>query len=375
MNFDFSDEQNVLRAELRRFLVKESPLAEARRVIDNGTSHNQAVWQGLAGLGATALMLPEDCGGIGLGALELCVLAEEVGRQLSPVPLASTLYLAAQALLLGASPAQQQRWLPRVARGDAATLAAPLDARPAAAAELPRFDGQALHGSAPLVADGQSAAFAVVLAHDAQQQPLFVVADLTQGVQRRRLAVLDPSKPYTELRFEAAPAEAFDACADARALLQRVRDRAAILLAFEQLGGADAALEMAAAYARERKAFGRAIGSYQGIKHKLADLYTANQMARAHGYYGAWALAADAAAGSQASPELAAAAAGARVAATRAFSLAAQENIQTHGGMGYTWELDCHLFYRRARQSAVMLGNVHEWRERLVQQLESRLAA
>ena len=374
MNFDFSDDQNVLRDEVRKFLVKESPVSAARRVIDERGTHAEAAWQGLAGLGATALMLPEACGGIGLGALELCVVAEEVGRQLGALPLASTLYLASQALLLGASPEQQQRWLPRIARGDIATLAAPLDDE-LAGAVLPRFDGQALHGVAPLVADGGCAALAAVLAQGNDGQPVFVIADLTQQVSHRKLATLDPAKPFAELSFNATPAEALNGGTDALALLARVRDRAAILLAFEQLGGADAALEMAAAYARERKAFGRTIGSYQGIKHKLADIYTANQMARAHCYYGAWALAADAANPAEPAPELAMAAAAARVAATQAYSLAAQENIQTHGGMGYTWELDCHLHYRRARQLAVMLGNVHAWREQLAAGLEARLAA
>ena len=374
MNFDFSDDQNVLRGEVRRFLVKESPVSAARRVIDTGGTHAEAAWQGLAGLGVTALMLPEASGGIGLGALELCVVAEEVGRQLGALPLASTLYLAGQALLLGASAAQQQRWLPRIARGDIATLAAPLDGE-LARITLPRFDGRALHGVAPLVMDGGCAALAVVLAQGTGGQPVFVVVELAQRVSRRALATLDPAKPFAELTFDATPAEALDACSDALVLLERVRNRAALLLAFEQLGGADTALEMATAYARERKAFGRTIGSYQGIKHKLADLYTANQMARAHCYYGAWALAADSSHPAESAPELALAAASARVAATQAYSLAAQENIQVHGGMGCTWELDCHLHYRRARQLAVALGNVHAWREGVAAELEARLDA
>ena len=153
MNFDFSDDQNVLRDEVRKFLVKESPVSEARAVIDSGGTHADTAWQGLAGLGVTALMLPESCGGIGLGALELCVVAEEVGRQLGALPLASTLYLAGQTLLLGASTAQQTRWLPRIARGEVATLAAPLDGELAGAA-LRRFAGETLRGAAPLVMDG-----------------------------------------------------------------------------------------------------------------------------------------------------------------------------------------------------------------------------
>jgi alkylation response protein AidB-like acyl-CoA dehydrogenase len=374
MNFDFSDDQNLLRNEVRKYLIKESPVSVARCVIDEGATHAADVWQGLSGLGVTTLMLPESCGGIGLGAMELCVVAEEVGRQLAAVPLSSTLYFASQAILLGASEAQQQRWLPRVAQGAIATLFAPHD-QEHDETPLPVFDGELLTGTAPLVLDGGCAAFAVVLARNLQGQPCLVLVELTNQVRRRPLKTIDPAKPCCALDFLSAHAQALDAVAPGAAtmnLLSRVRHRAAILLAFEQLGGADAALEMAVAYARERKAFGRTIGSYQGIKHKLADIYTQNQLARAHCYYGAWALTADAAS-SGGAPELALAAASARVAATEAYSLAAQENIQVHGGMGYTWELDCHLHYRRARQLAVLLGNVHVWRETVASELETKL--
>jgi len=373
MNFDFSDEQNALRDAVRKYLSRESPLSLSRQIMEQQASYATSVWQGLVDLGVTSLMLPEPCGGVGLGALELCVVAEEVGRQLSPVPLCSTLYLATQALLIGASDAQQKIWLSRVAKGQVAAFAAPLGGE-ADVAELPSFDGQSLTGSVPLVADGMAAQWAVVLAQDVRQQPVWVVSALDTGVTRHALATLDAAKPYARMEFAATPAQALDGCTDAMALLTRVRERAAILLAFEQVGAADAALEMAAAYARERKAFGRTIGSYQGIKHKLADRFTANQMARAHCYYGAWALAADAALPGGA-PELPAAAAAARISASQALTLMAQENLHTHGGMGYTWELDCHLFYRRARQQSVQLGNEHVWRERLAAELQARLDA
>jgi alkylation response protein AidB-like acyl-CoA dehydrogenase len=373
MNFDFSDEQQMLRDEVRKFLVKESPLKAAREVLEQGGTHSERVWAGLAGLGATALMLPEDCGGAGLGALELCVVAEEIGRQLSPVPLASTLYLAVQAVLLGGSAAQRRRWLAPVAEGAIGAFAAPLDGAIDVSA-LPRFDGARLTGAVPLVADGACAQWAVLLAADAGGRPVWVVSALGAGLTRQHLATLDPSKPLAAWQFDATPAEALEAAHDPAALLARVRDRAAVLLAFEQLGAADAALEMAAAYARERRAFGRTIGSYQGIKHKLADLYNANQLARVHCYYGAWALAADAAM-PEGAPELPAAAAAARVTASQAATQAAHEGLHVHGGMGYTWVVDCHLFLRRARQQAVLLGHEHAWREQLAAALEARLAA
>lgn len=364
MNFDFSEDQHALREQVRKFMVGQSPVSAARQVMDQGLSHAQAVWDGLQTIGATALMLPEDCGGAGLDALELCVVAEEAGRQLAAVPLASTLYCVTQSLLLGASPTMQKTWLSRIAQGEIACMGAPLDPQ-SRAPSLPRFDGHSLTGTLPLVADGGSAAFAVVLACAHDGTPVWVVADLGPQVQRSALHTLDPSKPYCRLEFAQAPAQALDAGVHWESLLVRVRQRAAILLAFEQLGGADAALEMAAHYARERKAFGRAIGSYQGIKHKLADMYTANQLARVHCYYGAWALDADARSGADGDSALGIAAAAARVSATQAYSLAAQENLQTHGGMGYTWDSDCHLHYRRARHHALVLGSVHHWREQL----------
>ena len=364
MNFDFSEDQHALREQVRKFMVGQSPVSAARQVMDQGLSHAQAVWDGLQTIGATALMLPEDCGGAGLDAMELCVVAEEAGRQLAAVPLASTLYCVTQSLLLGASPTMQKAWLSRIAQGEIACMGAPLDPQ-SRARSLPRFDGHSLTGTLPLVADGGSAAFAVVLACAHDGTPVWVVADLGPQVARSALHTLDPSKPYCRLDFAQAPAYALDAGVHWESLLVRVRQRAAILLAFEQLGGADAALEMAAHYARERKAFGRAIGSYQGIKHKLADMYTANQLARVHCYYGAWALDADARSGADGDSALGIAAAAARVSATQAYSLAAQENLQTHGGMGYTWDSDCHLHYRRARHHALVLGSVHHWREQL----------
>ncbi|MFN9506105.1 MAG: acyl-CoA dehydrogenase [Rubrivivax sp.] len=372
MNFDFSDEQNLWREQLRRFLVKESPLTAARRVMEQGGSHDAAVWQGLADLGVTSLMLPAECGGIGLGAMELCVVAEEAGRQLCPVPLASTLYLAMQAVLLGSSATQQQRWLSRQAQGEVATLAGPVDGE-LDAGRLPRWDGARLSGEVSPVADGAIAAWAVVLACDSGGALCWVLARLDDpSVARRPLDTLDPTRPFAALVFTDSPAEPLDAVGDPRALLQRVRARAAVLLAFEQLGAADAALDMACAYARERKAFGRTIGSYQGIKHKLVDIYTANQLARAHCYYGAWALATDAASHA-AAPELPAAAAAARVAASQALTLAAQESIHVHGGMGVTWELDAHLYLRRARAQSAWLGHVHHWREVMACELEYQL--
>jgi alkylation response protein AidB-like acyl-CoA dehydrogenase len=362
MNFDFTDDQKTLRDSVRKFLQNESPLAVAREVLEQKQSHSEHVWSGLQEMGVTSLMLPDSCGGFGLGALDLCVVAEEIGRQLTPVPLSSTLYLAAQALLLGSDETQQVQWLTRISEGAIATMAAPLDGKNT---PLPYFDGSVLNGKVPLVPDAMSSEFVVVLAQDSHEQAIWVVSDLNEKTQRKALTTLDESRPFGELSFNDAPAQALNQVDDAYALLEKVRNRAAILFAFEQIGGSDAITEISVEYAKERKTFGRVIGSYQGIKHKLADIYTGNQMARAHCYYGAWALDTD-------GPELAIAAAAVRVSACRAFNYAAQESIQVHGGMGYTWELDCHLFYRRTRQLSLILGSESQWNERVAKELEHK---
>jgi len=188
------------------------------------------------------------------------------------------------------------------------------------------------------------------------------------GVVREPLKTLDPTRDAAKLTFSGAKAERLGGAGEGLNLLEQILDRAAILLAFEQTGGADRSLEMAKDYALERYAFGRTIASYQAIKHKLADMYVKNELARSNAYYGAWALNTDAS-------ELPIAASAARIAASEAFWFASKENIQTHGGIGFTWQMDCHFYYRRSRQLSLVAGAPRVWKERLVSHLERRNAA
>ena len=188
------------------------------------------------------------------------------------------------------------------------------------------------------------------------------------GVTAEPVTVLDPSRGAARIGFDRAPAEPLGDGGDGGATLARIEERAAVLVAFEQLGGAERCLEMARDYALQRFAFGRPIGGYQAIKHKLADVYVRIAIARANAYYGAWALSTDA-------PELPVAAASARIAGAAAYWLASKENIQTHGGIGVTWEADCHLFYRRARHRGLLPVAPAVWKRRLVDLLEAREAA
>jgi acyl-CoA dehydrogenase len=217
--------------------------------------------------------------------------------------------------------------------------------------------------AAASVADGGIAHIAIVAARDETGEIAFFLAELA-NVPKRTLTTLDPSRNHARLDLDGVAAEKLGE-AGGWASVQTLLDRAAIPMAFEQVGGADASLQMARGYAMERFAFGRPIGSFQAIKHKLADMYVAVELARSNAYYGAWALTAG-------SSEVPMAAATARVSATEAFHLASKENIQTHGGIGFTWAVDCHLFYRRSKNLALALGGPPFWKHRLVELLETK---
>jgi alkylation response protein AidB-like acyl-CoA dehydrogenase len=371
MDFDFSDDQKFLKSEARKFLEARCPVSVVRGVLDDpNRSYDADLWRAIAGQGWLGAAIPEDFGGLGLGGVELCAIAEEMGRALAPVPFASTVYFVSEALLLAGSEAQKNQWLPKIAAGEVIGCFATSE-RPGPLGESQaqaRVEFGRLSGSKAPVTDGDIADLAVVLARDGAGPGLFLVALGEGAVRRETLTTLDPTRGAARLVFDGAPAERLGEPGEGIALAQAVMDRAAVLLAFEQVGGADRALEMAKAYALERYAFGRPIGSYQAIKHKLADVYIKNELARSNAYFGAWALATGAA-------ELPVAAAAARVAASEAFWFAAKESLQTHGGMGYTWAVDCHLFYRRAQQLGLVAGGTKAWKERLVSQLERRNAA
>jgi alkylation response protein AidB-like acyl-CoA dehydrogenase len=372
MNFDYSDDQKFLKSEARKFLDAQCTAERVRKVLnDDAVSYDKDLWRQVAEQGWLGAAIPEPYNGLGLGHIELCAIAEELGRVVAPIPFASTVYFLAEALLAHGSEAQKAQYLPKIAAGDLigcfATAEGPGPVSPGTVQA--RVEAGGLTGTKIPVTDGDVADLAIVLAKEAGRGGLYLV-DLTgAGVTRETLKTLDPTRSVARLTFAGAPAERLgEAGDDGFVLAEGVMDRAAVLLAFEQLGGADRSLDMARGYALERFAFGRQIGSYQAIKHKLADVYVKNELARSNAYYGAWALNAGAA-------ELPLAAAAARVAASEAFWFAAKENVQTHGGMGFTWEVDCHLYYRRSRQLALVAGAPKVWKERLVSHLERRNAA
>ena len=378
MDFDFSPEQQQLKVQARRYLGDHCDRPALRAVLDGPAAFDAKLWQGLAAQGYLGAAIPEAYGGLGAGYLELCVIAEELGRALAPVPFSSSIALAAELLLRAGSEDQKRRWLPLLASGQKiGTLALTERAGLSTAASITCSvsDGQ-LSGLKLPVADGDIADFAVVAAQDSSRgvappggapaTSLFLVDLNSVGVQREAVPSIDPTRSQARIRFSQVEAEPLGASGAGSQILAEVFDRAAVLIAFEQLGGADRALEAACGYAQERFAFGRAIGSLQAIKHMLADMYVAATLARSNAYYGAWALSTGAA-------ELPEAAATARVSATQAYLHCARNNIQVHGGMGFTWEFDCHLHYRRANLLALTLGSVSSWEDLLIERLQRHL--
>ncbi len=375
MNFDFSDDQKLLKEQARKFLAEKCPSKAVRAVLEGEQGHDRALWQAIAEMGWLGTIIPETYGGLGLGYLELCVVAEELGRVLASVPFSSTVYLFAEALLAAGSEEQKSRLLPKIAEGALIGAFARAEGPGAVTPKSIRtsFRSGKLSGTKTAVADGMDADFAVVLARTSDEPGEralgLVLVDLkAAGVTRRAQDSIDPSRKHAEIIFTDAPAEPLGKPGEGWSNASRVLDRAAIMTAFEQVGAADVCLAMAKDYALNRYAFGRPIASYQAIKHKLADMYVNNELARSNAYYGAWALSTEA-------PELPLAAAAARVSATQAFDYAAKENIQTHGGVGFTWEFDCHLYYKRSRELALSLGPQRLWKDKLVSALERANAA
>ncbi|MBY9068099.1 acyl-CoA/acyl-ACP dehydrogenase [Hyphomonas sp. WL0036] len=367
MNLDFSDEQKQLREQVRRFLSENCTSETVRTILEGPESYDRKLYQGLAELGVLGAAIPEEYGGVGLGHLELCVVAEELGRVLAPVPVSSSIYLVAEFLLLAGSEAQKQAWLPKLAAAEAvgAFAFAEGQGRVTPAKIKASVSGGKLSGVKSPVADGDVADVAVVAAKNEKGQVSLYLVDLSgKGVSRTTLDTLDPTRGQAALTFDGAAAELLGGEGDGWNIASQVMDRAAVLMAFEQVGGADRALEIARDYALERMAFGRPIGSFQGIKHMLADMYVSATLARSNCYYGAWALNSGAA-------EFPVAAATARVSATTAFQHCAKNNIQVHGGMGFTWAFDCHLYYRRSNALALALGSLSTWESLLIERMSA----
>jgi alkylation response protein AidB-like acyl-CoA dehydrogenase len=367
MNFDFSEEQKLLQQTARDYLAEHSPLSVCRHVLEtDGMSYSETLWAGAAELGWLGTAIPEEYGGAGFGHLELALVAEEVGRALAPIPFSSSVYVFSEAILDAGSERQREELLPKLTAGRAIGTYA-FSEKPGhndVEGVVATFEGGLLNGVKLPVPDGDIADYALVASRSGGALALVVVDLNGDGVTREALQSIDPSRSLSRITFSNAVAEPLGSGGDASALAARILDRAAALMAFEQLGAATHAFEITREFTLDRYAFGRPIASFQAIKHRLADLWCEIELARSNCYYAAWALANDA-------PELGVASASARISASEAFHLATVEMIQMHGGVGYTWEYDCHLFYRRAQLLSAALGSPSAWRDRLIERVTS----
>jgi alkylation response protein AidB-like acyl-CoA dehydrogenase len=376
MEFAFSDEQDQFRAVVRRFLADKSPTAAVRRLMETEAGYDAAVWTQLArDLALTGIDIPEDYGGAGFGPVELGIAMEEQGRALLCAPFFSTCVLAAGAIARAASAEQQSQLLPRIASGELRAALAVTepngrwDAGGVCAIATAGADGWRIDGTKSYVVDGATAQLLVVVARAPDSTgesglSFFVVDPDSPGVTRTPLTTLDPTRKQARIELHRTPAQLLgEAGAGARPLAQTF-DHAAIALANEMVGGAQRLLDSAVEYAKVRVQFGRPIGSFQAIKHKCADMLLDVELAKSAAYFAAQAEAAG-------DPETASLAALAKAAAADAYVRAAANTIQIHGGTGFTWDHDTHLWFKRAKSSEVLLGDPNHHRELMLQRMEA----
>ena len=369
MSMTFSPEQEELRTSVRRFLEQKSKSADVRRLMETDEGYDPAVWSQMAEqLGLQGLALPEEHGGSGYGFIEQIVVLEEMGRALLCAPYFSSVVLAGTALVESGDEAAQKDLLPGIADGSSiATLAwvekpSSWGVEGIAATAKRAGDGYTIDGAKTLVLDGHTAGLILVVAQADGGPSLFAVDATAEGLKRRKLETLDMTRKAAALEFAGVKARLIGNEGDAAGILERTLRIAAVALAAEQVGAAQKCLEASVDYAKLRVQFGRPIGSFQGIKHKCADMLLEVESAKSAAYYAAWAIA-------DGTDEVPVVVPLAKAYCSDAFANAAADNIQIHGGIGFTWEHDAHLFYRRAKSSEQFLGSASEHRDALTQAL------
>ncbi len=369
MNFAFSDEQEELRAAVRRFLAEKSPETEVRRLMDTTEGYDPAVWSQMADqLGLQSLTIPEEFGGSGFTYVELLVVLEEMGAALLCAPFFSSVALGANALLTSGDDEAKKSYLPGIASGETiATLAitednGKWDFSGIECRAQEKDDGWVLNGHKMFVLDGHVANLIVVAARSAKGVSLFAVQGDAAGLTRTPLPTMDQTRKQARLEFSDTPAALIGTDGGAEAGLTKTLDLAAVALAAEQVGGAQHVLDASVEYAKTRIQFGRPIGSFQAIKHKCADMLLEVESAKSAAYYAAWAAAED-------SDELPVVASLAKSYCSEAYFHSAAENIQIHGGIGFTWEHPAHLYFKRAKSSELLLGDPSYHRELLAQRI------
>ena len=375
MSFSFTDEQTEFRSILRRFLAEKSPTTEVRRLMETEDGYDPDVWRQLSqDLGVTAIHIPEEYGGQGFGFVELAIVLEEMGRSLLCAPYFSTVVMAATAILNAGDEEQKRALLPPISAGEnRAALAfteenGRWDSAGMAMTAKAVEDGYQLDGVKSFVLDGHTAELIVVLARapgTAGDNGLsfFIVAGDADGLSRKRLQGVDDTRKLARLEFNGVSAQLLGSEGAAAAPLTKTLDQAVTCLANEMVGGAEALREQALDYAQLRMQFGRTIASFQTMKHKSADMLIDVELAKSAAYYAAAAADGDHDGGE----ELGAIASLAKAGAAEAYMQTAIHTIQIHGGIGFTWDNDTHLWFKRAKSSEVFLGDPSYHRELMLQ--------
>lgn len=352
MEFGLSESQQFLKDSARKFFAGECPSAEMRRLMETDTAYDAGLWSKLAEQGYTGIIFPEEYGGVGLGKVELMLLMEEAGRALLPGPFFSTVVLAGSVLEAVGNPAQKEKYLAPICRGEVrATVALvevggrwnPRDM------QLNATSGK-LNGEKLFVSDAAIADFLVVIASNG----VFVVDSKAHGLKISSMSGMDLTRKLYRVEFNSIPAEQIGGTAK----LPRAFDIATVALAAELVGGMQRILDISVEYAKTRKQFGKPIGMFQAVQHQCADMYLETESARSAVYYAGWAL-------EEKSPDAATAVSIAKMYASDAARTVGNRGIQIHGGMGFTWENDLHLYYRRAKASETAFGDATFHRERI----------
>ena len=352
MEFGLNESQEILKESARKFFAGECPIGEVRRLMETDTAFDANLWGKLAEQGYTGIIFPEEFGGVGLGIVELVLLMEEAGRALLPGPFFSTVALAGSVLEAVASKEQKNKYLAPICRGQARATVAFLE--PAANWDIASLQMTAVNGRLKgeklFVSDAAVADWITVVARNG----VFLVDPKAPGVRIAPMLGMDLIRKLYSVQFDGAPAEKLGETSG----LSRALDIAAVALSAEMVGGMQRSLDLTVEYAKTRKQFGKPIGIFQAVQHQCADMYLETESSRSAVYYAAWALQENA-------PDASAAASIAKIYASDASRTVGNRGIQVHGGMGFTWENDLHLYYRRAKASETALGDATFHRERL----------
>ena len=352
MQFGLSESQQILKDTARKFFAGECPIATVRKVMETGTAHDPVLWTKLAEQGFTGIITPEEFGGMGLGKVELVLLMEEAAYALLPGPLFSTVALAGPVIDALGTQAQKKKYLERIAGGQARATVALVEADGGWDPARLQMAGNAdkLTGAKLFVSDAAVADFIIVVTRNG----VFAVDAKAPGLRITPMKGMDLTRKIYSVEFKGTPAERLGG----NGSLAQALDVATVALCAEMVGGMQKVLETTVAYAKTRKQFGKPIGIFQAVQHLCADMYLETESARSAAYYASWAL-------EELTPDAALAVSVAKMYASDACRTVGNRGIQVHGGMGFTWENDIHLYYRRAKASETMLGDATFHRERI----------